>query len=79
MRLELGSLKERDVRALIQAISNICNSEEFATLKQELENLYDVAGIENPAVSAFQDTLFALLCQQKEEPEIDDDINRCTH
>jgi|GEM_PF-848669 len=67
MRLVMGDLKEQDLRALIQAISNICYSEEFSALKQELECLYNAAGVENPSVSAFQDTLYALLCQNKEE------------
>jgi hypothetical protein len=67
MRLAMVDLKDQDVRALIQIISYICYSEEFKSLKQELEYLYSTAGVVNPSVSAFQDTLYALLCQQEDD------------
>ncbi|HBS60279.1 MAG: hypothetical protein AAGU23_09585 [Bacillota bacterium] len=66
MRLALVDMKDQDVRRLIQVIAYICYSEEFKSLKQELEQLYGAAGVENPSVSAFQDTLYALLCQHED-------------
>jgi hypothetical protein len=67
MQLAMVDLKDQDVRVLIQIISFICYSEEFKSLKQELEYLYSAAGVENPSVSAFQDTLYTLLCQHEDD------------
>lgn len=77
MQLAMLDLKDQDIRVLIRVISYICYSEEFKALKQELEYMYSAAGVDNPSVSAFQDTLYALLCQHE-----DDDssyINSCVH
>ncbi len=67
MQLAMVDLKDQDARVLIQIISFICYSEEFKSLKQELEYLYSAAGVENPSVSAFQDTLYTLLCQHEDD------------
>lgn len=67
MQLAMVDLKDQDVRVLIQIISYICYSEEFKSLKQELEYLYSAAGVENPSVNAFQDTLYSLLCQHEDD------------
>jgi hypothetical protein len=76
MHLAMVDLKDQDVRALTQIIAYICFSEEFKTLKQELEYLYSAAGIDNPAFTAFQDTLYALLCQQEEDYN---HVKSCAH
>lgn len=76
MRLAMVDLKEQDIRVLIQMISYICYSDEFKSLKQELEYLYNAAGVENPSVSAFQDTLYALLCQHEEDSGY---VKSCAH
>lgn len=77
MQLAMVDLKDQDVRVLIQIIAYICYSDEFKALKQELEYLYNAAGIENPSVSAFQDTLYTLLCQH--EGDSSEYVNSCAH
>lgn len=77
MRIAMVDLQDQDVRTLIQLVSYICYSEEFLSLKQELEYLYSAAGVENPSVSAFQDTLYTLLCQHEDESA--GYVKSCTH
>ena len=47
--------------------SLICLSEEFQTLKTELENIYFQSNVENFRLTAFQDALYAFLAQEEDE------------
>jgi hypothetical protein len=42
-------------------------SEEFQTLKTELENIYFQSNVENFRLTAFQDALYAFLAQEEDE------------
>lgn len=52
---------DEEIKVLVLKISAICLSEEFVNLRRELESIYTRNGLENPAFSAFQDALFALM------------------
>lgn len=58
---------EQDMLRIIQDIAEIFFSEEFNSLRQELETVYYQANVENAFCTAFKDALFAILAQ-KEKP-----------
>ncbi|HAG11698.1 MAG TPA: hypothetical protein DCK76_10060 [Desulfotomaculum sp.] len=57
---------EEEIKKWISSISLICLSDEFQELKNELEQIYRHANVENPAIIAFQDALFAFIAQEEE-------------
>ncbi|HAU31488.1 MAG: hypothetical protein XD78_0639 [Desulfotomaculum sp. 46_296] len=57
---------EEEIKKWINSISLICLSDEFQELKNELEQIYRQANVENPAIIAFQDALFAFIAQEEE-------------
>ena len=57
---------EEEIKKWISSISLICLSDEFQELKNELEQIYSQANVENPAIIAFQDALFAFIAQEVE-------------
>jgi len=57
---------EEEMKKWISSISMICLSDEFQELKSELEQIYRRANVDNPAIIAFQDALFAFIAQEEE-------------
>jgi hypothetical protein len=58
---------EEDIKKWLNHIAMICLSEEFQSLKKELETIYHQANVENVRLTAFQDALYAFLSQGKDE------------
>ncbi len=60
---------EEDIKKWLNHIAMICLSEEFQSLKKELEIIYLQSNIENVRLTAFQDALYAFLSQGEDEWE----------
>lgn len=58
---------EEEIKKWLNHIALICLSEEFQSLKKELETIYLQSKIENAQLAAFQDALYAFLNQDDEE------------
>ncbi|TLM97608.1 hypothetical protein FDZ73_24755 [bacterium] len=65
IKTKTGSHDE-EMKKLIGQIAEVCLSEEFQSLRQELEMLYFNSGMENALVAAFQDALITMLAQREE-------------
>ncbi|MGI6604196.1 MAG: hypothetical protein GX062_05250 [Firmicutes bacterium] len=59
-------LPEAELKAMLARIARICVSQEFQSLRAELENIYRREDAENSYLTAFQDALYALLIQGEE-------------
>ena len=59
--------QEEEIKKWLNHIALICLSDEFQTLKQELERIYLQSEMENVRLTAFQDALYAFLAQENEE------------
>ena len=55
--------RDQEVQRFIQDITEIFFSEEFNSLRQELETVYFNCNMENAFLTAFQDALFTILTQ----------------
>lgn len=58
---------EEEIKKWLNYIALICVSEEFHSLKMELEVLYQESNVENFRLAAFQDALYAFLSQEENE------------
>ncbi|NLI11972.1 hypothetical protein [Pelotomaculum propionicicum] len=58
---------EEQVKKWLNQIAFICLSEEFQSLKKELETIYLESNVENVRLTAFQDALYAFLNQDDDE------------
>jgi len=58
---------EEEIRKWLNHIAMICLSEEFQSLKKELEIIYLQSNVENFRLIAFQDALYAFLSQEEED------------
>ncbi|TEB06751.1 hypothetical protein Psch_00283 [Pelotomaculum schinkii] len=58
---------EEEIKKLLSHIAMICLSEEFQSLKLELETIYNQSNVENVRLTAFQDALYAFLAQEEDE------------
>jgi len=58
---------EEEVKRWLNHIALICVSEEFQSLKRELESLYIKSNMDNVRITAFQDALYAFLVQEEDE------------
>ncbi len=58
---------EEQVKKWLNEIAFICLSEEFQSLKKELETIYLESNVENVRLTAFQDALYAFLNQDDDE------------
>jgi len=58
---------EDEIKKFLNHIALICISEEFQSLKSELEEIYLRANVENFRLTAFQDALYAFLTQEEGE------------
>jgi uncharacterized membrane protein YqiK len=61
---------EEEIKRWVNHIALICLSEEFQTLKKELETIYSKSNIEDFTTMAFQDALYAFLAQEEENISI---------
>ncbi|HBV98846.1 MAG: hypothetical protein JL50_12000 [Peptococcaceae bacterium BICA1-7] len=61
---------EEEIKRWVNHIALICLSEEFQTLKKELETIYSKSNIEDFRTMAFQDALYAFLAQEEENISI---------
>ncbi|MGI5839594.1 MAG: hypothetical protein ACOX8W_08005 [bacterium] len=68
--LRLADYREEQVRMIVDRISNICLSNEFHALREELEAIYERCGIEDAVVTAFQDALYTMLTQSEDEAAV---------
>ncbi|MHB8156994.1 MAG: hypothetical protein ACYDEQ_06320 [Desulfocucumaceae bacterium] len=57
---------EEEIKKWLNHIALICLSDDFQTLKKELENLYSKSNIDDFRIMAFQDALYAFLAQEEE-------------
>ncbi len=60
-------LPEEEIKKWLNQIAFICLSEEFQSLKKELETIYVESNVENVRLTAFQDALYAFLNQDDDE------------
>jgi hypothetical protein len=51
---------------MVSKVSSICVTGQFKRLQRELEELYQRAGVPQPAVQAYQDALLSLLAEEDE-------------
>ena len=58
---------EEEIKKWLNHIALICLSEEFQSLKKELETIYLQSNMENVRLTAFQDALYAFLTQEEDE------------
>jgi len=56
-----------NLRKVVQQISQICLSEEFLALAEELEGFYAKTQADHASIVAFQDALYALIAQEEIE------------
>jgi hypothetical protein len=61
---------EEEIKRWVNHIALICLSEDFQTLKKELETVYKRSDIEDFRTMAFQDALYAFLAQEEENLSI---------
>lgn len=64
MGLPIIDEQHQELRWMTNEVATICASEDFLSLKSELESLYRLSGVEEPARLAFQDALYALMTQR---------------
>lgn len=57
---------EDEIKKWVRSIALICLSKEFQELKNELEQIYRQANLEDPAITAFQDALYAFLAEEED-------------
>ncbi len=65
MVIAVSDSGEEEIRKFINEVAEICLSDEFINLKNELESLYLKNGIENALLTAFQDALFSIFTQRE--------------
>ncbi len=58
---------DEEIKKWLNYIALICLSEEFKSLKKELETIYLQSDVENVQLVAFQDALYAFLNQDDDE------------
>lgn len=65
MTVPLVDERHQELRLIVQMVALICMSEEFSSLRKELESLYLKLGNEPASVLAFQDALYSLMAQEE--------------
>ncbi|MDD4334486.1 MAG: hypothetical protein PHY77_02655 [Desulfotomaculaceae bacterium] len=58
---------DEEIKKWLNHIALICLSEEFQSLKRELETIYLQANVDNVQLAAFEDALYAFLNQDEDE------------
>lgn len=56
--------RDEEFKQIVQQITVICLSEEFANLRLELETIYAKSEPDNALQAAFQDALYSILAQE---------------
>jgi hypothetical protein len=64
MVIAVSDTGEEEFRKIVNQVAEICLSQEFVALRNELEAIYFHNGIENALLTAFQDALYAILTQR---------------
>lgn len=62
--------KDEQYRAIANKVSSICSSDEFKSLRQELESLYQESELIDLDFLSFRDALFALLIQDEDSSPV---------
>lgn len=65
MVIAVSDTGEEKFREIINQVAEICLSQEFVDLRNELEGIYFRNGMENALLTAFQDALYAILAQRE--------------
>lgn len=65
MEIPRDDSSEEEIKKWARSVALICLSKEFQELKNELENVYQQAKIDDPVITAFQDALYAFLAQEE--------------
>ncbi|NPV91999.1 MAG: hypothetical protein HPY50_14630 [Firmicutes bacterium] len=65
MTVPLIDERHQELRWIVQMVALICLSDEFNSLRKELESLYLKNGNEPASVLAFQDALYTLMAQEE--------------
>lgn len=65
-------LRDRDeeIKVFATKVSFICSSEEFQSLRKELEHIYRESGMLEVKISAFCDALYTLLIQDEDTSQV---------
>ncbi|MTI82250.1 MAG: hypothetical protein FH758_15565 [Firmicutes bacterium] len=58
---------EEEIKQWLNHIALICLSEEFQSLKRELEKYYVKSNMDDVRITAFQDALYAFLAQSEDD------------
>lgn len=58
---------DEEIKKWLYHIALICLSEDFQSLKRELETIYLHSDVENAQLAAFQDALYAFLNQDDDD------------
>ncbi|MFZ5591260.1 MAG: hypothetical protein ACOY81_05595 [Bacillota bacterium] len=66
MALPRLASSEEEIKEWLGQIAVICLSEDFQSLRWELEAIYQKANVADAGVAAFQDALYAFLAQAEE-------------
>lgn len=64
MVIAVSDTGEEDFKKVINQVAEICLSQDFIDLRNELEGIYFENGIANALLTAFQDALYAILAQE---------------
>lgn len=64
MVIAVSDTGKEEFRQVINQVAEICLSQEFVELRNELEGIYFKNDIENALLTAFQDALYAILAQK---------------
>jgi len=62
--------RDEDFRIIATKVSFICSSEEFQSLRKELEYIYRENGMLDVTISAFRDALYTLLIQDEDTNQL---------
>lgn len=62
--------RDEEIRVLASKVSFICSSEEFQSLRRELEHIYRESGMLDVTISAFRDALYTLLIQDEDTSQM---------
>ncbi|MBE3585627.1 MULTISPECIES: hypothetical protein [Desulfofundulus] len=66
MGIPRPGFQDEEIKRWLNHIALICLSEEFQELKKELEQIYRQSEVENYALAAFVDALYAFVAQEEE-------------
>jgi len=62
--------RDEDYKFIATKVSFICNSEEFRSLREELQHIYEKSGMLDGGILSFRDALYTLLIQDEDADQI---------